>query len=97
MEYFKLTTSYGAPKGRVPVLDDDYETALEKAITRAKSKVSPVSDIIITHVIEDRHSEESREVKTIGRTDKPTIRWAEDSSNRKQFAYDRQNNNRRGQ
>lgn len=66
MEYFKLETQHGVFKGRVPVIADDYDAALVKAIAKAKTRVTPVSDIIIFHVTEDKYSMNATKLKTIG-------------------------------
>lgn len=65
MEKFKLVTQYNEPAGTIPILEDDFDAALAKAKERAKRKCNVVTDIEIYHVIEDRHTTESRLILTI--------------------------------
>lgn len=65
MEKFKLVTQYNEPAGTIPILAEDFDTALAKAKERAKRKCNVVTDINIFHVVEDRHTTESRLVMTI--------------------------------
>lgn len=65
MEHFVLKDQHEKQIGLIPILEDDFDTALEKAKKRAKSKVNPVTTVTIYHRTQDKWSENSEPIMTV--------------------------------
>lgn len=65
MEHFVLKDQHNNPNGLIPILEDDYDTALEKAKSRAKKKCNIMTDITIYHRTQDKYSETLTSVMTV--------------------------------
>ena len=65
MEHFVLKHSNGEAAGLIPILEDDYDTALQKAKKRALNKVNPLTDVIIYHRVRQGAYEDLRPVMKV--------------------------------
>ena len=65
MEHFVLKDQHEKQIGLIPILEDDFDTALEKAKKRAKVKANPMTTVTIYHRTQDKWSENFEPIMTV--------------------------------